>query len=105
MSPKPGGPLVPGIMPPVEGYACNACKYRVVDLGSIVRHWKLKHGGNPSGQTQSQKALVQCIFPGIGKVYFEVDPHHVEEADMNIRAYLCMEFLPGQGEDLLVTQD
>lgn len=105
VNPKPGGPPIPGIAPPVVGHACNACEYRVVDSGSMVRHGRVKHGGSLSGQPQSREAFVQCIFAGVGRVYFEVDPHHAEGADLGVRVYLRAKFLPGQAEDPLVPQD
>ncbi|KAI9456768.1 hypothetical protein HD554DRAFT_2177923 [Boletus coccyginus] len=106
--PKAGGPPVQGIAAPVEGFACcagNACEYSVCDVQMMIRHSKEKHARRITGERTHRPCLVQCIFRGVGKVYFEVDPTATFECDLDVRRYLRATFLPAHAMDPIVPQD
>ena len=105
--PKAGGSPVQGIAAPVEGLACcadSACEYSVCDLQTMIRHSKEKHARRITGENSYRPCMVQCIFRGVGKVYFEVDPTAVFECNLDVRRYLRTTFLPAHAKDPVFPQ-
>ena len=105
--PKPGGPPVPGIAPPVEGFSCAAdseCNYSVQDYQTMLKHCRVKHQQGLAGNSLHRRSWVQFLFAGFGKLYFEVDPDVAAASDLDVRQYLRGTFLPAQVDDPLVPQ-
>lgn len=108
VTPKAGGPPVQGIATPIEGFACcadNTCTYSVHDQQTMIRHSKEKHGLQITGQRLYRPCMVQCIFQGAGKVYFEVDPTVTTGCDLDVRRYLRGTFLPAYAQDPVAPQE
>lgn len=107
-TPKAGGPPVQGIATPIEGYACcadDACTYSVHDQQTMIRHSKEKHKLQITGPRLYRPCMVQCIFQGAGKVYFEVDPTVTAGCDLDIRRFLRGTFLPAHAQDPVFPQE
>ncbi|KAG6380518.1 hypothetical protein JVT61DRAFT_8682 [Boletus reticuloceps] len=96
--PQAGGPPVKGIAAPVSGYSCRAdplnCRYSVRDWQTLLKHARLQHGQGLANNTVRAETMVQTIFRGVGRQYFEVDVTATAESDLDMRDYLRLQFLP-----------
>ena len=104
--PQAGGPPVRGIAAPVPGYSCRAdpfnCRYSVRDLQTLLKHARVQHGQGLAHDTDRDETMVQTIFQGVGRQYFEVDVNATAESDLGMRDYLRLEFLPSvKGDPVL----
>ena len=105
--PKPGGPPVQGIAPPISGLTCSAaadCSYSVCDLQTMLKHGREKHGRGLTTNALYRSSTVQVLFAGVGRIYFEVDDTLTSLSDVDVRAYLKREFLPRSSTDEVVIQ-
>lgn len=104
--PQAGGPPVKGIAAPISGYSCRAdplnCRYSVRDWQTLLKHARLQHGQGLANNTVRAETMVQTIFRGVGRQYFEVDMTATAESDLDMRDYLRLQFLPSvKGSTLL----
>lgn len=104
--PQAGGPPVNGIAAPVPGYSCRAdplnCRYSVRNWQTLLRHARLEHGQGLAHNTIRDETMVQTIFQGVGRQYFEVDVNATAESDFDMRDYLRLQFLPSvRGDSVL----
>ena len=101
--PQGGGPPVRGIAAPVPGYSCRAdpfnCRYSVRDLQTLLRHARIRHDQGLAHDTDREETMVQTIFQGVGRQYFEVDVNATAESDFDVRDYLRLQFLPSVKAD------
>ena len=104
--PQPGGPPVRGIGAPTPGYSCRAdpvnCRYSVRDFQTLLKHARIKHGQGLAHDTAREETMVQTIFQGVGRQYFEVDVDASAESDLDMRDYLRLQFLPLVKDDPVV---
>ena len=72
--PQPRGPAVEGLAVPQSGFACGVrgCMYSVKDEGCMKRHERSQHMLGLLQALTRRKCMVQSLFQGIGKAYFEV---------------------------------
>ena len=107
--PKAGGPPVRGIATPVPGYSCRAdplnCRYSVRDLQTLLKHARMQHGQGLAHDTDREETMVQTIFQGVGRQYFEVDVSATAKSDLDMRDYLRLQFLPSVKGDPVLTAD
>ena len=104
--PQAGGPPVKGIAAPVPGYSCRAnplsCRYSVRDFQTLLKHARIQHGQGLAHDTDREETMVQTIFQGVGRQYFEVDVDVTPESDLDMRDYLHLQFLPSvKGDPVL----
>ena len=104
--PQGGGPPVIGIAAPVPGYSCRAdplsCRYSVRDFQTLLKHARMKHGQGLAHHTDREETMVQTLFQGVGRQYFEVDVDATPEGDLDMRDYLRLQFLPSvKGDPVL----
>lgn len=104
--PLAGGPPVTGIAAPVPGYSCRAdplnCRYSVRDFQTLLTHARLRHHQGLALNTDREETMVQTIFQGVGRQYFEVDVTATAESNLDLRDYLRLQFLPSvKGDPIL----
>lgn len=104
--PQAGGPPVRGIAAPVPGYSCRAdpfnCRYSVRDFQTLLKHARVQHGQGLAHGTDRDETMVQTIFQGVGRQYFEVDVDATAVSDVDMRDYLRLQFLPSvKGDPVL----
>ncbi|KAF8131379.1 hypothetical protein EV363DRAFT_1329892 [Boletus edulis] len=104
--PLAGGPPVRGIAAPVPGYSCRAdplnCRYSVRDFQTLLTHARLRHRQGLALNTDRAETMVQTIFQGVGRQYFEVDVTATAESNLDLRDYLRLQFLPSvKGDPIL----
>ena len=105
--PKPGGPPVQGIAPPVSGLTCSAaadCRYSVRDMQAMLKHGREKHGRGLTTNALYRPSTIQALFRGVGHIYFEVDDTLTSSSNIDLRAYLKRDFLPKSSTDEVITQ-
>jgi len=86
--PRPGGPPVQLIAPPVPGIVCtmsSECNYCVLDQPTMLRHLREKHAVTPLTVTRYHSGHVQQLFTAVGKSYFEVNPDLALKTVPNVR--------------------
>ncbi|KAH0825828.1 hypothetical protein J3R83DRAFT_8789, partial [Lanmaoa asiatica] len=106
--PRAGGPPVEGIAPPVAALSCAAggnCRYSVCDLQAMIRHGRERHQGGILATTRYRGSMVQALFLGVGRIYFEVDPTLTPSSDVDTRDYLRTVFLREAGFDEVMAAD
>ena len=105
--PQAGGPPVRGIAAPVSGYSCRAdplsCRYSVCDFQALLKHARIQHGQGLAHDTDREATMVQTMFQGVGRQYFEVDVDATPESDLDMRDYLRLQFLPSVKGDPILT--
>ena len=86
--PQAGGPPVRGIAAPAPGYSCRAdplnCRYSVRDFQTLLKHARMQHGQGLACDTDREETMVQTIFQGVGRQYFEVDVNATAESDLDM---------------------
>lgn len=101
--PQAGGPPVRGIAAPAPGYSCRAdplnCRYSVRDFQTLLKHARIRHGQGLAHDTDREETMVQTLFHGVGRQYFEVDVDTTPESDLGMRDYLRLQFLPSVNDD------
>jgi hypothetical protein len=62
----------------------------------------MQHGQGLVHDTDRAETMVQAIFQGVCRQYFEVDVNVTAESDLDMRDYLRLQFLPSVKADLVL---
>jgi hypothetical protein len=99
------GPLVQGIAPPQPGLLCTvhtACEYSVLDLQTMLKHCRDKHGQGLLKNSSYWESITQAIFQSVGRIFFDVDAAVTPTSDLDLCKHLRDPFLPGAIVDPIV---